>query len=101
MSVIMYVAFPHNRPFGEELKNELSGLAQSINGEPGFIWKIWTENQADKTAGGVYMFDTRENAEKYLTMHTERLTKFGYSGISGKVYETNEGLTAINRGPIK
>lgn len=101
MSVIMYVDFPHNGPFGEELKNELSELSKSINNEPGLIWKIWTENQADKTAGGVYLFDTRVNAEKYLTMHSERLTKWGYTNIRGQVYEANEGLTAINNGPIK
>lgn len=66
MSVIMYVDFPHNGSFGEELKNQLSELAKSINNEPGLIWKVWTENEKDKTAGGVYLFDTRENANKYL-----------------------------------
>ena len=101
MSVIMNVVFPHNGPFGDELKNEMSQLAQSINDEPGLIWKIWTENQAKKIAGGVYMFDTRENAEKYLAMHSERLKKFGYTDIVGNVYETNKGLSAINNGPIK
>jgi hypothetical protein len=101
MAVIMCVDFPHNGPFGEELKNGLSELAQSINNEPGLIWKIWTENQANKIAGGVYMFDTRENAEKYLAMHSERLTKMGYTNIKGQVYEVNEGLTVINNGPLK
>ena len=101
MAVIMCVDFPHNGPFGEELKNALSDLAQSINKEPGLIWKIWTENQANKIAGGVYMFDTRKNAEKYLAMHSERLTKMGYTNIKGQVYEANEGLTVINNGPLK
>lgn len=101
MAVIMCVDFPHNGPFGEELKNGLSELAQSINNEPGLIWKIWTENQALSIAGGVYMFDTSENAEKYLAMHSERLTKMGYTDIKGQVYEVNEGLTVINNGPLK
>ena len=101
MAVVMYVDFPHNGPFGEGLKNQLSELAESINNEPGFIWKIWTENETDKTAGGVYMFDTRANAEKYLKMHSERLTQWGYSDIRGRVFEPNDGLTAINKGTIK
>jgi len=101
MSVIIYVDFPHNGPFGEELKNQLSGLAESINNEPGLIWKVWTENEADKMAGGVYLFDTRENAENYLSMHSERLMKLGYKNIKGRVSEINEGLTEINNGPIK
>lgn len=101
MAVIMCVDFPHNGPFGEELKKGLSELAQSINNEPGLIWKIWTENQAEKIAGGVYLFNTKENAENYLAMHSERLTKMGYTNIKGQIYETNEGLSAINNGPLK
>lgn len=101
MSVIMYVDFPHTGPFGEELKNQLKELAESINQEPGLIWKIWTENEAAKTAGGVYLFDTRANAEKYLAMHSERLSQWGYSDIRGQIFEPNEGLTAINNGPLK
>ncbi|NKI27553.1 monooxygenase [Arenibacter sp. 6A1] len=85
MAVIMYVDFPHNGPFGDELKNQLSELAESINHEPGLIWKVWTENQEEKTAGGVYLFDTRENATKYLAMHSARLTDFGYTNIKGKI----------------
>lgn len=101
MSVIMYVDFPHNGPFGEELKNELSELAQSINNEPGLIWKVWIENEKDKTAGGVYLFDTRENAHMYLKMHSARLSEWGYTNIRGQIFETNDGLSEINNGLIK
>lgn len=101
MAVIMYVDFPHNGPFGDELKNQLSELAESINHEPGLIWKVWTENQEEKTAGGVYLFDTRENAANYLAMHAARLTDFGYTHIKGKISEVNQGLSDINNGPIK
>ena len=97
----MYVDFPHNGPFGEELKNQLSELAKSINNEPGLIWKVWTENEKDKTAGGVYLFDTRENANKYLSMHTARLSEWGYTNIRGQIFEANKGLSEINNGPIK
>jgi len=101
MAVIMYVDFPHSGPFGEGLKKQLSELAQSINNEPGLIWKVWTENEEAKTAGGVYLFDSRVHAEKYLLMHSERLVNWGYKDIKGSVFETNEGLTKINKGPIK
>jgi len=100
MSVIMYVDFPHNGPFGEEFKNQLSELAESINYELGLVWKVWTENKANKIAGGVYLFDTRANAEKYLAMHSERLAEWGYTDIKGQVFETNEGLSEINKGPV-
>lgn len=97
MAVIMYVDFPHAGPFGEEMAAMLEGLAKSINEEPGFIWKYWTQDEKEKTAGGVYKFDNRANAEKYLTMHTSRLSKMGYTDIRGRVFEINEQLSAINK----
>lgn len=101
MSVIMYVDFPHKGVFGTELKDQLKELAESIKHEPGIMWKIWTENKVEKTAGGVYLFDTRANAEKYLTMHEARLSQWGYINIKAKIFETNEGLSMINNGPIE
>lgn len=100
MPVIMYVDFPHKGPFGEDLKKQLSELAESINSEPGFIWKIWTENKEEQKAGGVYMFDSKENASCYLSMHSERLTQWGYTDIKGQIFEVNEGLSTINKGII-
>ncbi|MPQ45922.1 monooxygenase [Marinifilum sp. N1E240] len=97
MAVIMYVDFPHAGPFGEEMSAMLGDLARSINEEPGFIWKYWTQDEKARTAGGVYSFDTRENAKKYLAMHSERLSKMGYTNIRGRVFEINETLSKINK----
>lgn len=96
----MYVDFPHAGPFGKELKNQLNELAKSINDEPGLIWKIWTENKGNNTAGGVYLFKSRVEAERYLAMHSKRLTEWGYSDIKGQVFETNSELSLINNGPL-
>ncbi|WP_321281157.1 monooxygenase [Marinifilum fragile] len=100
MAVIMYVDFPHAGVFGEEMAKQMTDLAKSINNEPGMIWKIWTQNEADKTAGGVYLFDTRANAEKYLAMHSNRLSQWGYSDIRGRIFEVNKTLSEINKGPV-
>ena len=35
---------------------QLAELAESIADEPGLIWKIWTENAQESTAGGIYLF---------------------------------------------
>ena len=100
MAVIMHVDFPHKNIWGKEMAVQMKELAESITKEPGFIWKFWTESKNDEMAGGVYMFDTRENAENYLKMHSERLTKFGYSNIRGKVFEINEELSSICKAPF-
>ncbi|HWI47403.1 MAG TPA: monooxygenase [Rummeliibacillus sp.] len=101
MVYILQVDFKLDGPFGQEMSKEFEGLASSINDEDGVIWKIWTEDAGAKEAGGIYLFDTKENAEKYLKMHSERLTGFGITDIRGKLFEVNEILTNINHGPIK
>ncbi|MBO4311734.1 MAG: monooxygenase [Desulfovibrionaceae bacterium] len=98
MAVILSVDFPQpNGPFGAKMSEDFAWLAQSIAEEEGLIWKIWTENADEKTAGGIYCFDTREHAEKYLKMHTARLEKFGYAGIRGKIFDINLPLSLIDK----
>lgn len=47
---LLQVDFEFSGPFGEEMSNALVDLAKSINNEPGMIWKIWTENEAENWA---------------------------------------------------
>ncbi|AZU64214.1 monooxygenase [Neobacillus mesonae] len=101
MTYLLQVDFKMDRPFGEEMSKAFVDLAKSINDEPGVIWKIWTENAEAKESGGVYLFETKEDAEKYLTMHSARLESFGITDIRGKIFAVNEALSLINHGPIK
>ncbi|WP_136681212.1 monooxygenase [Neptunomonas sp. XY-337] len=75
-------------------------LAQSINHEPGMIWKIWTENRADNLGGGIYLFADESSAQAYLIMHTARLKKLGVEEVRGIIFDVNVPLTDINHGPI-
>ncbi len=101
MAVVLQVDFKMDGPFGAELSTAFEGLARSIGQEPGFLWKIWTEDAAAREAGGIYLFDTRENAQRYLDMHSKRLTQAGVRDIRAKVYDINGPLTAINQGPVR
>lgn len=101
MAYLLQVDFKMNGPFGDEMAEAFVALAKSINDEPGMIWKIWTEDADAKEAGGVYLFETKEDAEKYLEMHSARLTSFGVTDIRGKIFAVNEALSLINNGPIK
>ena len=100
MAYILQMDFMLDGSFGDEMAEAFSDLAKSINKEEGFIWKIWTENREAKEAGGIYMFDSKESAEKYQTKHTERLKGFGINSVNGKIFEVNYQLTQINNGPI-
>lgn len=101
MHYLLQVDFKMEGPYGDTMSQEFSELAKSINEEPGMIWKIWTEDAANKEAGGVYLFETKESAQAYLDMHSKRLTSFGITDIRGKIFEINVPLTMINHGPIE
>ncbi|HDR7205871.1 TPA: YdhR family protein, partial [Bacillus cereus] len=57
MAYLLQVDFPFEGPFGEEMEKGFWDLANSINEEEGFHWKIWTENEETKEAGGIYVFE--------------------------------------------
>jgi hypothetical protein len=92
--------FPFQGPFGDDMVAALRGLAETINDEPGFLWKIWTENAPAREAGGVYLFADGESAEAYIRKHTERLGAFGISNINAKTFDVNVELTRVNHGPL-
>lgn len=101
MAHVLQVDFKMNGPFGDDMAEAFTDLAKSINEEDGFMWKIWTESPEKKEAGGIYSFETKETAEKYLDMHTKRLAGFGVIDVNAKIFAINSKLTEITKGPIK
>lgn len=100
MIKLLQVDFEFNGPFGEDMANAFVELAESINREPGMIWKIWTESAKDKLGGGIYLFEDEASAQAYLQMHTARLQQMGIGEVRGHIFDINQPLTAINNGPI-
>lgn len=101
MAYLLQVDFPFEGPFGEEMERGFLDLASSINEEEGFHWKIWTENKETKEAGGIYVFEEKQDAENYAEMHEKRLKAFGVKDIRVKIFDINEKLTKLNHGMIK
>lgn len=100
MAVLLQIDFPSAGPFGDQMAQAYAELAASISTEPGLLWKIWTENADDQSAGGIYLFADETSAHAYADMHTKRLESFGATGIRAKFFDFNETLTAVTRGPI-
>lgn len=99
MAVILQIDFTMpGAMLGDNLTEAARGLAESINQEPGFIAKIWTENIATGEAGGIYHFADRASAQAYLEMHSTRVEAMGAQNIRGRIFDINETLTAINSG---
>lgn len=99
MKKLLQMDFPYSGPFGDEMAIAMKELAESIAREPGFIWKIWTENAETNEAGGIYLFENEATARAYLSMHSERLRGFGIPHVNCKIFDMNEALSAIDNGP--
>lgn len=82
------------------MSEQFRDLAESINREPGFLWKVWIEDEQAGRSGGIYLFDTREHAEAYVDMHTERLAGFGITEVSAVFSDVNEPLSTLNRATL-
>ena len=100
MSILLQVDFPYGGPWGDAMSEAMRGLAESIAGEPGLIWKIWTENREAGEAGGIYLFTDRGSAQAYLEMHRARLLAFGIATVNAKLFDVNRNLSLIDRAPL-
>lgn len=92
--------FPARPPGGPEQAAQMRALAEDIATEPDLLWKIWTASEAEKRAGGVYLFATRAAAEAYHLKHAERLGRIGITGIEATYREIVDPLSRFTRAPI-
>jgi hypothetical protein len=92
--------FPFDGPFGDDMAAALAGLALSINDEPGFLWKIWTENAVTSEVGGIYLFADETSALAYVEKHVARLAHLGVRQVNAKLFDVNGPLTMITHGPV-
>ena len=100
MAYLLQVDFPHDGIFGDEMSKAFADLAKDIAQEEGLIWKIWTENESTKEAGGIYLFENESDAQRYLKKHTGRLTSFGYTNIRAKIFSVNETLSRLTKASV-
>lgn len=100
MAMLLQIDFPYAGPWGTEMTDGMTALAESIAQEQGLLWKIWTENAEKSEAGGIYLFTDRGCAEAYLAMHSARLKAIGVPLINAKLFDVNPALSAIDRAPL-
>lgn len=101
MTRLVYFEFPSSGPFGEQAAAAYGDLAADISADEGLVWKVWTENPEAGTAGGVYLFEDAESAERYITKHTARLAGFGITDIIVKEFDVNRELSDTTHAPLR
>jgi hypothetical protein len=78
-----------------QLVNQFAELA-------GLRWKIWIMNQAEREAGGIYLFDDEASVRAFLEGPLAAGVKShpAISDMSVKQFDVMDKLTAITRGPV-
>lgn len=99
-TTLLQFDFPYQGPWGDAMTRQFDGLAHDIAAEDGLLWKIWTENEADRRAGGIYLFRDAESAARYCAKHTARLAGFGVEGIVARSFAVNGPLSGVTRAPL-
>jgi hypothetical protein len=68
----------------------------------GLLWKIWLVNEAEKSAGGIYLFKDDASVEAYLKGEIVAGLKSNpaASDIEVKVFDILLEHTKITRGPV-
>lgn len=97
---LLQIDYEYSGPWGAEMADRYSDLAKSIASVPGLICKVWTENEQEGEAGGIYLFEDEASLDAYLGPKIERMESAGISGIRAKKFDVNASLTRITRGRL-
>jgi hypothetical protein len=85
-----------------EYEQAVAALAAQYATAPGLRWKIWTINEAEQEAGGIYLFDDESAVKELLEgpLTAQVLSHPALSDFSVKQFDVMEEVTAITRGPV-
>jgi len=85
-----------------EYEQAASGLVKDIAAVGGLRWKVWIMNEAEKEAGGIYLFDDEASVKAYLEgpIVAQVTSHPALSDFSVKQFDVMDEVTAITRGPV-
>lgn len=69
----------------------------------GLKWKIWMNNNKENTAGGIYLFETEEDAQEYIDseLFNKALTNNPRNiDLEVKMFDIIPELSKVTRAPI-
>lgn len=86
-----------------EYEQAVAPLASEFAAVSGLRWKIWMINEAEREAGGIYLFEDEASAKALLEgpLAAKVTSHPALSDFSVKLFDVMEDLTAITRGPVK
>ncbi|MDG1851556.1 MAG: YdhR family protein [Gammaproteobacteria bacterium] len=100
MSSIVQINFPYTESRAE-IENHSEEAAGRFTGVDGLVWKIWLVDEATKTAGGIYLFSTREQAEDYAVGELVNHLKNVRDNVTVSVFDTIDGAGLVTNAPVE
>jgi hypothetical protein len=69
---------------------------------PGLQWKIWLDGDAERLAGGIYLFEDRAAAEAYVNGPIVARLKGNaeLSEVDIRIFDVRERMSEITRAPV-
>jgi len=98
---ILQVNFKLNAPVSD-YQQMCQSLADTFASIPGLNWKVWILNEQEREAGGIYLFQSQDALNDFLSgpVAAQVKTHPGLRDVSLKTFDVMEGVTAVTRGPI-
>jgi hypothetical protein len=85
-----------------DYERAVAPMAEAIANVDGLEWKIWLLNEAECTAGGVYLFADETAAHAFLAGSLVAQVKDApiVRDLRAELFGVLEDLTTITRGPV-
>jgi hypothetical protein len=98
---ILQVNFKLKVP-AKEYEKICDQLAAPIAKTKGLAWKVWIINDANKEAGGIYLFEDDSSLKKYTEGEIVKMIMShpAVSDINAKIFDVMEKHTKTTCGPI-
>jgi hypothetical protein len=98
---IFTTKFNYNIPT-EELRIIMPAVAPKFSEIPGCYWKIWLTNEDEKTAGGVYLFESNVKLEEFLNskLFASVVNNPAFSNFETNTFDVEEKASEITVAPL-
>jgi hypothetical protein len=101
MPVILQVNFIPGPDQAAQSPSDKLEAAHRIAELPGLAWKVWIQATEGATRGGIYLFDSLDNARDWGEWHLRpRLESGGALEISLRYFDVNEAPSRVTRAPL-
>ena len=98
---ILQISFKYDAT-ADEYRSLAADMAGAFAEVDGLRWKIWTQNEEESTAGGVYLFENRAVLDAFLAgpLATQVKEHPAVQNLTATVFDVMNGPTRVTRGPI-